>query len=107
MKDLVGRWAFIIGLIIAILFGFLPMAGWVPVVLAILGLIVGFLNITEKETKGFLLAAVGLLVGGTATLGVLPGLGSILAGILKNIIFFIAAAVLVVALRSLFAMTKD
>ncbi len=107
MKDLIGRWAFIIGLVISILFGFIPTANWVPPVLAILGIIVGFLNITEKETKGFLLASIGLLVAGTAALGVLPAVGTILKDILTNIIFFIAAAVLVVSLRSLFATVNN
>ena len=102
----VGKWAFIAGFVIAILAGLGFQAGWVAWVLAILGLVVGFLNIAGGETKGFLLAAIGLILSATAVQSI-PFIGDIVTRILSNVIAFIAAAVLVVALKSLFEVAKD
>jgi hypothetical protein len=59
----IGKWAFIIGLVLAVLAGLLFQPGWALWVLAILGVIVGFLNITAEETRGFLLASIFLSAG--------------------------------------------
>ena len=65
--ELVGKWAFIIGLVLAAVAGILFEAEeavfWV---LAVLGVIVGLLNITREDTQGFLLAAIGFLLSATA-----------------------------------------
>lgn len=54
----VGKWTFIVGLLIAVLAGLGFIQPWVGWVLALLGLIVGFLNIGDEETQSFLLAAI-------------------------------------------------
>ncbi len=98
---LVGKWAFIIGLIIAVLGGFGIGYSWFGWVMAILGLIVGFLNISKDEVQSFLLAAIGLLMS-TSAISMIPYIGDYGHRILANLAVFIAAAILVVALRSLF-----
>jgi hypothetical protein len=103
---LVGKWAFIIGLIIAVLAGFGIGYAWFGWVMAVLGLIVGFLNVNKDEVQRFLLAAIGLLMSATAVAQI-PWIGHYLTQILANIAVFIAAAVLVVALRTLFATARD
>src|SRR3989338_3135419 len=63
-ENLIGAWAFLIGLILAILVGLLARTDnrpWVLGVLALLGLIVGYF-VSEKEAKTFLLASVSLVV---------------------------------------------
>ena len=45
----IGHWALIIGMILAVLAGFTAVPA-LPVILFVLGLIVGFLNIKEKES---------------------------------------------------------
>lgn len=102
---LVGKWAFIIGLIIAVLAGFGIGYAWFGWVMAVLGLIVGFLNVGADESQKFLLAAIGLLMSATAVAQV-PWVGGYLTHILANVAIFISGAVLVVALRVLFATAK-
>ena len=56
-----GRWAFIIGLVISILLGFVSFS-YSMLILVILGLIVGFMNVTEKEAQKYLVAVIALIV---------------------------------------------
>ena len=74
-----GKWAFFIGLVLAgvagILFEAEEAVFWV---LAILGVIVGLLNITREDTQGFLLAAIALTLSATA-LNLIPIVGETFA----------------------------
>jgi hypothetical protein len=54
----IGKWAFILGLVIAVVAGIFFQPDWAIWVLAILGVIVGFLNITTEDTRSFLLAVI-------------------------------------------------
>jgi len=103
---LVGKWAFIIGLVIAVLGGFGLEDAWFGWLMAVLGLIVGFLNIQEEETQRFLLAAIGLLISATA-INMIPWIGDVGTRILGNLSVFIAAAILIVSLRSLFSTMRS
>ena len=61
MQRRIGTWAFIGGVLLAVLAGFgQPKDGWPVWVLAVLGLVVGGMNIIPEDTKKFLLAAIGL-----------------------------------------------
>ncbi|MBW2973515.1 hypothetical protein KY346_03930 [Candidatus Woesearchaeota archaeon] len=106
MDSKIGHWAFIVGIIIAIIAGLVP--AWqtptITWVLVILGLVVGLLNITAKETIEFLVAAIALLVIGSA--GAIPALGTIILSILANIVAFVAPAALVVALKSIYSLAQ-
>ena len=57
-----GKWAFIVGLVISVVGGLGISQPWFWWVLAVLGLIVGFLNISAGEVHGFLLASIALIV---------------------------------------------
>ena len=103
---MIGKYAFIAGLIIAFLAGLLIQASWLYWVLAVLGLIVGFMNVTELESRGFLLAAIGLIISSTS-IRVIPVVGDVATFIVDNLVAFIAPAVLVVALKVLFETAKD
>ena len=97
----VGKWAFIIGLVLAGVAGLLFQAVWVVWVLAILGVIVGLLNVTQEETQGFLLAAIAFALSATA-LNTVPYVGGVVANILGYVAAFVAGAMIVVALKALF-----
>ena len=100
-----GQWAFIIGVILAVLAGFTSISA-LPVVLFVLGLIVGFLNIRQRESSHFLIAVIALLVVGVA--GVQAGqLTSLVRDVLNNFIAFVAAAGLVVALKQILAAARS
>ena len=64
--DKLGRWLFLAGLILAVLAGLFLNFGWVTWVLAILGIVVGFMNVSGTETQRFLLAAVALMLSASA-----------------------------------------
>lgn len=102
----VGKWAFILGLVVAAIGGLGFQQPWFTWVLAVLGLIVGFLNVQETEAQGFLLPAIGLMLAASA-LNSLPLVGGAATSILANLVAFIGAAVLVVAIRSLFVVARD
>jgi hypothetical protein len=102
----IGKWAFIVGLVLAGVAGFGIQATWIAWVLVVLGLVVGFLNVTAQESRGFLLAAIGLMLSATAVQSI-PFVGEMVTRIVSNIIVFIAPAVLVVALKALFETAKD
>jgi len=102
----IGKWAFVVGLVIAVAGGLGFEQVWFGWVLAALGLIVGFLNVSDKETQTFLLAAIALIVA-AAAVGAIPYVGDIVTRIIANLVLFLGGAVLVVALKSLFAVAKD
>jgi len=97
----VGKWAFIIGLVIAVLAGLFFQPTWAIWVLAILGVIVGLINVTAEETRGFLLASIALTLSATA-LNTRPVFGRALSFVLPFVVAFVAGATIVVALKELF-----
>ena len=101
-----GKWAFIGGIVLAVVAAFVSQTTWIYWVLAVLGLVVGFLNVTAEETKGFLLSAVALILSASAVQGI-PLVGEMVTAVMGNLVAFMSAAVLVVALKSLFETAKD
>jgi hypothetical protein len=115
MDQKIGSWAFIIGAVVAILAGVagsavVAWAGPLTLLLVVLGLIVGFLNVTPHEATPFIVASVGLIVAGSANLTVIndvvPTLGTILNAILGNIVVLIAPAVIIVGLKAVHDLAK-
>ncbi len=109
-----GQWAFIAGVVIAIVISLFSISddkikGWMVLLLVVLGLIVGLLNVTEKETTPFLVAAAALLITGTAgnSLSIIPAIGGYLQSIVQNIAVFVAPAAIVVALKAIQSLAKD
>lgn len=120
----IGQWAFIIGVILAFVIGLLAAfmnfdastISMVMGIMAVLGLIVGAVNVTDKEISKFIIAAIGLTVGATA----LASMGSILSAtavtavIGKMIItaftifgMFVAGAVFIPALKAVYEISND
>ena len=115
MEKKIGEYSFVVGVIIAIVLGLIAdrIGGSVGVALSsllvLLGLIVGFLNVTSKESKEFVLLTVALvIVAGLAgsTLGAISGIGKYIAGIFQQLMVFLKPAVVVVALKAIMAMAK-
>jgi hypothetical protein len=105
---MIGFWAFIVGLALALVGGiFFPANTIIIIVLIILGLIVGFLNITTKEITLFLVATIALVVVGNvfAPLTTL-GIGKILGDILSYVATLMAPAAIVAAIKALWAVGK-
>jgi hypothetical protein len=104
-----GRWAFVIGVLLAILSGFLVIPS-LALVLVVLGLIVGFMNISSKEVQVYLISVIALLVVGVASLQALNSLGVFarwVDTVLGNFFTFVAASGLVVAIKAVLTMSKE
>lgn len=105
----IGKWSFIVGLVIVLLTGVIaiPMAA---LVLFVLGLIVGFLNIKSKETEKFLIATIALILLGIASIQTLTILGTTvgtaLNTILASLIAFAGASALIVAVKAVLEIGK-
>lgn len=113
-----GHYAFLIGIVIAVLtgiFGGIWNVAYTAAFLVFLGLIVGFMNISRKETTPFLVAAIALIMIGTAgitsmtsLLGVIISVdfGEYITAILTNFVAFVSPAALVVALKAIWTIEK-
>jgi hypothetical protein len=99
-----GPWAFYVALVLAVLLAFVPM-DWAVWLLAVLGLVVGLLNIDEKETVPFLLASIAWMVAGGFLGNLLPG--QLLKDFLDNVVTFVGPAAAVVAIMALYRITKN
>jgi len=106
---LIGKWAFIIGLALAIIAGLIQGIYEIPsliLILVVLGLIVGFLNIAERDTVKLLVAIIALMGVGGLTLSVIPVINMYLESILSNIVIFASGAGLIVAIKAIIETTR-
>lgn len=105
----IGEWAFLAGVAIALLLGLFigeAVGAWATT-LIVLGIMVGILNIAEKETTAYLVAAIALLVAGSAGLGSLPFTNLMnLSAMLGNIVLFVAPAAVIVAVKTVLTLGK-
>jgi hypothetical protein len=110
-----GVWAFIVGIVLALIGGIvvgLVNAGQAAItsILIVLGLIVGFLNVTKSETRDYLLAAVSLILVtyfGGQTLGLVPIIGTYLNSVFGAIMTFVIPATIIVSLKAIYGLAQD
>ena len=106
VRQSAGRWAFLIGIILAVLFGAIgTLSTWVLWVLIIAGLIVGLMNIADEEVSPFLMSSIILIIAsalGGNILDVLPLIG----GILQAILVLFVPATIIVAVKHVFSFAK-
>lgn len=104
----VGHWAFLIGIVLAIIAGFVPQLQTARVtwILALLGLVVGFLNITARETRDFLIASVALVIAADAAADIIS-LGMQSTVILGNVVTFVFPATLLVAFKTVWQLASE
>jgi len=107
MKEL-GKWAFLIGVLLAVLSAFTTnfiSTSIMVIILFVLGLVVGFLNIERKNSVTFLMGTLVLLVlgvGGISALSEIRFLGiyDYLVTMLGSFVAFVGAAALIVAIKA-------
>lgn len=120
-ENVIGAWAFLIGLIVAIvvgiLTGLLPVAKVNPfilIALAILGVIVGYF-VAEKDVQTFLLASISVVIAsymgisGLALSAAISGfnIGTMISSILQALLALFVPATIVVALKTVFSIAKS
>ena len=102
-----GKWAFLVGIVLSILSAFtIPRIApaTITLFLFLLGLLVGLLNVTRKNSMSFLMGVLVLLILGVGGISALSnvsllGIYSRLASILGSFLTFVGAAALVIAIR--------
>ena len=106
----IGRYLFLAGVLVAVIAGIanlgIPNLG---TILAILGVVVGMLNVSGAESRTFLIAGIAFLATASALNGLAStlGVGSQVSAIAANLSAFAAPAVLIVALKSLLTTAGD
>ena len=116
-ENLLGAWAFLGGVILALLVGIFAGRSVDPVipgVLALLGVVVGFF-VAEKDVQTFLLASVSLvivsyagvsgLILNAAVLGI--NIEKYVLGILGALLTLFVPATIVVAIKTVFSLAKS
>jgi len=114
ISQMIGPWSFLIGVILAVVIGFIGQANnlWLAL-LVIAGLLVGLLNVTERESQKFLLAGLALVIVsamGQSALGAFSAvafIGSKMYGILNALLILFVPATIIVALKSVFDLARD
>jgi hypothetical protein len=106
IPQFIGFVAFVTGLLTALVAGiFAPGSGSVILLLVILGIVVGIFNITSRDTIPLLVAAVALVVVGTAGFTPLDqlinGLGTHINEIVNYLARLMAPAALIAAIKTL------
>ena len=113
--DAIGGYAFIAGILISLGLGIgataitlsSNMVTGLVVILVLLGLIVGFVNVTKREMRDFLIAVIAIGIIGSANLDTIPYIGNALANIVAYIAVFVAPAALVVAIKEVLNLGKS
>ncbi len=107
-KAEIGHWSFLIGIVLAILAGLMGTLyqETIAMTLIVLGVIIGVLNISEKEVTDFLVASIALLLTGAAGLEELPAIGILIGPIVTNIATLVAPAVVIVSLKAIYELGK-
>ena len=116
-ENLLGAYAFLVGVVLAIVFGMFNKSlesagGLFYSALVVIGLIVGFMNVGDKDSKTFLMASLSLVIVGA--LGVEPlkyvALNNYVVTSLRNVLgsllLLFVPATIVVALKTVFSMAK-
>ena len=105
-KEVAAHWAFLVSIVLAIILGIiLPDNAAAIGLLAILGIVVGLVNITAKETTDFLIASIALIVASGA-FKLIPIIGEWVANILDYIVVFVAPAAGIVALIAIWHLAR-
>ncbi len=108
MLSKIGFWAFIVGLILAVVAGLVaPGNGAIVITLVILGLLIGLLNITGKEIMLFLVATIALLATKTSFQSItVLSLGKYADQIFSFVANLMAPAALVASVKALWAVGR-
>ncbi len=106
-----GRWAFLAGLVISIVYGLIPSTAtfltadvqkWAGYLLMLLGIIAGIWHMKEEGHNSFILIVIGLAVFGTSFNNV-EVIGTYIGGVLSTLGFFLGVVVVGIFIRRLVA----
>ena len=118
----IGAWAFLVGVILAVLIGFSTTLVSIPFltnysaelygILVVLGIIVGFINVTGKDSQTFMVAGAILVIvskfGMESVTGSLIGIGigDIVTSTFSALLALFVPATIIVALKAVFSIAN-
>ncbi len=116
-ENLLGAYAFLIGVVLAVIFGMfnepLDQAGGLfYTTLVLIGLIIGFMNTNDKDSMTFLIASLSLVIVGSLGMEPLKYIAlnnyavTSLRNVLGSLLLLFVPATIVVALKTVFSMAK-
>ena len=121
-ENTIGAWTFLIGVVLAIIIGLSTTLISIPAlttyspqiyaILVLIGLAVGFLNVTGKDSQTFLIAGAVLVIvsrfGMDSVTGSLIGIGvgDAVSSVFGALIALFAPATIIVALKTVFSIAK-
>lgn len=121
-ENSLAAWAFLIGVILAVLIGIFTTLIPIPSlsnysaeiygVLVILGIIIGFMNVSGKDSQTFLIAGTILVIvskfGMESVHGSLIGIGigDIVTSVFSALLALFVPATIIVALKNLFSVSR-
>ncbi|MEK6889046.1 MAG: hypothetical protein AABW80_02970 [Nanoarchaeota archaeon] len=105
-SNFIGSWAFLIGVVVAVIFGFLgQVQGGILTTLVVIGLIVGLLNIADKETGTFLISGAVLIIAGSLAGDSLSSLAWA-SNILDALLAIFVPSTIIVAIKNVFVLAR-
>jgi len=116
-ENLLGAYAFLVGNILAIIFGLFNGAlerngGLFYSALVVIGLIVGFMNVGDKNSSTFLMASLSLVIVGSLGMEPLKYIAlnnyvvTSLRNVLGSLLVLFVPTTIIVALKTVFSMAK-
>jgi hypothetical protein len=116
-ENLWGAYAFLVGVVLAVIFGLfnepLELAGGLFYsALVLIGLIVGFMNTSDRDSMTFLIASLSLVIVGSLGMEPLRYIAldnyvvTSLRNVLGSLLVLFVPATIVVALKTVFSMAK-
>lgn len=121
-ENSVGAWAFLIGVVLALIIGLFTTLLPVPIlvgysahiygVLFLIGLLVGYMTSGGKDARTFLLAGIIIIIAGKFGMGSVSGsiigfgIGETVTSIFSALLALFIPATIVVALKTLFSISK-
>lgn len=109
--DVVGRWAFLIGMLLAVILGIsAELVGAVSetgfIVLVILGLVVGLLNVADREVAPFLMSGAVLIIASALGGNLMADLAYV-GPILDALLAVFVPATVIVAVKNVFGLARN
>ena len=116
-ENLWGAYAFLIGVVLSVIFGLfnepLEQAGGLfYTALVLIGLVVGFMNTSDRDSMTFLIASLSLVIVGSLGMEPLKYIAlnnyvvTSLRNVLGSLLLLFVPATIVVALKTVFSMAK-
>jgi len=105
--NVIGAWAFLVGVILAVVFGYIGITPTIALVLAVIGLIVGLLNVADEETTPFLLSGAVLIIASSMGAGAVTVLGASAGDVLNGLLLIFVPATIIVAIKNVFSLAHN